>query len=81
MKEFDEYIESELFWALVEKKREKFCTDNGIVQPTSTCEKMFPFLSFFSFDSWIWLLSIPDGIAAFYQPPRTEARFGGSFRG
>lgn len=31
MKEFDEYIESELFWALVEKKREKFCTDNGIV--------------------------------------------------
>ncbi|MFA7493501.1 MAG: hypothetical protein WCZ43_08300 [Proteiniphilum sp.] len=27
----DEYLESELFWALVEKKREKFCMDNGLV--------------------------------------------------
>lgn len=27
----DEYIESDLFWELVESKREKFCADNGIV--------------------------------------------------
>jgi hypothetical protein len=26
-----EYIKSELFWELVERKRKKFCTDNGIV--------------------------------------------------
>ena len=27
----DKYIESDLFWKLVEKKREKFCADNGIL--------------------------------------------------
>lgn len=25
------YIKSELFWNLIERKRKKFCTDNGVV--------------------------------------------------
>ncbi len=27
----NDYIESEVFWKLIESKRKKFCTDNGIV--------------------------------------------------
>jgi len=27
----NDYIESEVFWKLIESKRKQFCTDNGIV--------------------------------------------------
>ena len=27
----NDYMESEVFWKLVESKRRKFCTDNGII--------------------------------------------------